>query len=156
MLAAFLYLLGEITRHIAGRRVLAWGEAVIARLPVVKTLYSATKQVMDSLSLSGQQGFKTVVWIEFPRPGLLTIGFVTGKLVSADGRPYYKILVPTAPNPMSGFLELAPCDEVTDADIQVDDAIKMLVSGGILSPPELRLPSRASRQEQTGERNEAE
>ena len=149
LLVLIVYLVGEIASHIVGRRLIALGEAVIARVPLVKTVYSSIKQVVDAVSLSDQKGFKAAVWLEFPRPGLLTIGFVTGKMVDAAGRPYYKIFVPTIPNPMSGFFELAPCDEVTEADIDVDDAIKMLVSGGILAPPELKIPSHTSHSEPT-------
>ena len=94
--------------------------------------------------MADQKALKAAAWLEFPHPGLLTIGFVTGKIVNPAGRPYCTIVVPTIPSPMSGFLELAPCEEVTDADIDVDDAIKMLVSGGILAPRELKIPSHSS------------
>ena len=143
LLVLLVYLVGEIASNIFGRRIIALGEALIERVPVAKTVYSGIKQVVDTVSLTDQKGFKAAVWIEFPHPGLLTIGFVTGRIVDAAGRPYYKIFVPTIPNPMSGFFQLAPCDEVIEANIDVDDALKMLVSGGILAPPELEIPSRS-------------
>ena len=144
LLVLLVYLVGEIASNIFGRRIIALGEALIERVPVAKTVYSGIKQVVDTVSLTDQKGFKAAVWIEFPHPGLLTIGFVTGRIVDAAGRPYYKIFVPTIPNPMSGFFQLAPCDEVVETSIDVDDALKMLVSGGILAPTELRVPSRTN------------
>lgn len=76
LLLVLLYVVGALTTNLAGRKLIALGESVIARLQVVKTIYSATKQVVDTLPFSNQHAFKSVVWLDFPHPGLKTIGFV--------------------------------------------------------------------------------
>lgn len=136
-LVVLLYLVGVLTTYLVGRRLIAFGESVVARIPLVKTVYSASKQVVQALSLPNRKSFKSVVWVEFPRPGLLALGFVTGTIQDSDGTRFYKVFIPTTPNPTTGFFELVPSQEAREADLTVEEAIKMIVSGGILSPDRL-------------------
>jgi len=133
-----VYVVGIIAAHIIGRRFLSFGESLIMRVPVVKTIYAATKQVLDTFSRAGKANFKAVVLIDFPRAGSRGLAFVTGSMKDANGTPVYRVFVPTAPNPTSGFLVLLPPDQVRFTDISVEDGVKMLISGGVLSPETFR------------------
>jgi uncharacterized membrane protein len=129
-----VYLLGLITTHIIGRRLVAMGEALILRIPIVKSVYSATKQVIQTLSPSGRAGFKSVVLVNFAGPAVKTLGFVTGSERKADGSLRYRIFLPTAPNPTTGFLFFVEEREVETTEISIEDALKLIVSGGALPP----------------------
>lgn len=129
-----IYLVGLITAHIVGRRLIQWGEAVILKLPIAKTVYAASKQVIDTFSNSTKAAFKAVVLVPFPNAGSLTVGFVTGTILDPEGKTLCRVFVPTTPNPTSGFLFLVPEKALQFTDISVEDGIKMIVSGGILAP----------------------
>lgn len=132
-----LYGIGLFASWVLGRRLIHWGEAILKRIPLVKNIYAAAKQVVETLSLPKSQAFKRVVLIEFPRPGMWVVAFVTGEVYNSDGKKLIKLFVPTTPNPTSGYLELVPEDQVRGTNMSVEDGIKMLVSGGILSPERL-------------------
>ncbi|HRR33408.1 MAG TPA: DUF502 domain-containing protein [Kiritimatiellia bacterium] len=131
---AVLYAVGLVATHLVGRRLIHFGERVLLRLPIVKTVYSASKQVVDAFSASGKSSFEAVVMVEYPRRGAYAIGFVTGAMSSPDGKKLLTVFVATTPNPTSGFLILYPEEEVYFTDIPVEDGIKMIVSGGMLVP----------------------
>jgi len=129
-----IYLVGIITTHIVGRRMIYWGEALLMRLPIVKSIYAASKQVVDTFSSSQKATFQAVVLVEFPRRGSRALGFVTGTIRTAEGTQLYRVFIATTPNPTSGFLLLLPVDEVQFTDISIEDGVKMIVSGGMLAP----------------------
>lgn len=129
-----IYLVGVFTTHFMGRRAIKMGESVMLKLPIVKSVYSASKQVMDTFSNSTKAAFSATVLVEFPHAGALAVGFVTGTILNPEGRTLYRIFVATTPNPTSGFLILLPKEDVTFTDISVEDGIKMIVSGGMLAP----------------------
>lgn len=129
-----IYLVGLITTHIVGRRLIHFGEKLLMRLPFVKSVYSASKQVVESISSSQRTSYQAVVLVEFPRRGCLALGFVTGTTYTPDHRALYRVFVATTPNPTSGFLLLLPADEVQFTDIAIEEGIKMMVSGGMVAP----------------------
>lgn len=129
-----IYFVGLITNHIVGRRMIQWGENLLLRLPLVKSIYSASKQVVDTFSSSTKAAFKAVVLVEFPRRGSMALGFITGTILNPEGKTLYRVFVATTPNPTSGFLILLPEHEVHFTDISVEDGVKMIVSGGMLAP----------------------
>ncbi len=129
-----IYLVGMFTTHFLGRRLIKMGEDVMLKLPIVKSVYSASRQVMDTFSASTKAAFTATVLVSFPHPGARALGFVTGTILDPEGRMLYRIFVATTPNPTSGFLILLPEEEVTFTDISVEDGIKMIVSGGMLAP----------------------
>ncbi len=129
-----LYAVGLIATHIVGKRLIRIGEAILLKLPIVKTVYSASKQVVDTFSLSNAASFKAVALIEFPHQKSLAIGFITGTMLNESNKKLYRVFVPTTPNPTSGFLLILPEKEVHFTDISVEDGVKMVVSGGMLSP----------------------
>lgn len=134
-----LYAIGALASHVVGRRFISWVESLLGRIPVVKTLYSSTKTVVDMLSSSNRQAFKCVVSVDFPRPGMRAIGFMTGIFHDAENRRFAKIFVPTTPNPTSGFLFMMPWDDVHVVDIGIEEGLKMIISGGMISPATMNL-----------------
>lgn len=129
-----IYLVGMFTTHFLGRRLIHLGEKVMLKLPIVRSVYSASKQVMDTFSNSTKAAFSATVLVEFPHPGSLAVGFVTGTMQGPQGHHLYRVFVATTPNPTSGFLLILPEERVTFTDISVEDGIKMIVSGGMLAP----------------------
>lgn len=132
-----IYLVGIIASNVGGRRLIHYGESLLAKVPVFRPVYSGIKQILESFSAPGKTGFLQVVLVEFPRKGMMTIGFVTNESSNESGEKLLNIFVPTSPNPTSGFLQIAREGEVIRTNISVDDALKMVVSGGKVSPKEV-------------------
>ena len=103
--------------------------------PVVKGIYGTTRSAVQLLSTgtNGQRRYDGVVLIEFPRPGIRSIGLITSRMVDSEGVEILSVYVPTTPIPSSGFLVMAPASEVTLVDMTVEDAMSVIISGGILS-----------------------
>lgn len=129
-----IYLIGVVARFVAGRRLLALGEMFLMKIPLVRTIYSATKQVTTAISVQDSASFKSVVLVEFPRSGCYSLGFLTGLISDAQGRKFCKIFVSTTPNPTTGFFILLPASEVRRIEMSIEDAFKMIISAGIVSP----------------------
>lgn len=138
VLAMLLYLVGLMAANLMGRRLIAWGERLVDRVPIAGTVYSATKQVVAALGATERSGSRSVVMLEFPRAGIYTIGFCTGMIIDEQGQELAKVIIPTSPNPATGFFELVPAEELRELDLSVEDAIKLVVSGGIIAPERLR------------------
>jgi len=138
-----VYLLGLLGGNLAARRVMALVERMILRVPLVKSIYGSARQLLDAFSLGGNRSFSRVVMIEYPRRRLFALGFVTTDVehrVSVSESSPTKVVpvfLPTTPNPTSGWMILVPIDELVVLDMTVEDAIKMIVSGGMVGPPEL-------------------
>ncbi len=130
-----IYLAGLLVNNYVGRRLVRLGETIIQHIPIVKTIYSTVKQIADSMSVSGKGFFKEVVLFEYPREGIWTIGFVTGKprenIEEKTSRSLYTIFVPTTPNPTSGMLVLVPADKVIKTGMAVEEGMRAVVSGGL-------------------------
>ncbi len=129
-----VYTVGLVASHIAGHRLIRFGESLMMKLPLIKSIYGASRQVVNTFSSSGTSAFQAVVTVEFPREGSLAIGFVTGSILDPKGQLLYCVVVPTAPNPTTAYLLFLPAQEVRFTDIAVEQGIKMLISGGMLSP----------------------
>lgn len=134
LLLVGVYLLGEVTAHVVGRRVLALVEALVLRLPFVKTIYSISKQVVGAFQGQGTKAFKSVVYVEFPHPGLRSVAFVTSDFTKPDGTAWSTIFVPTTPNPTTGFLQIVERDKLERTEMSVEEGIKMIMSLGVLRP----------------------
>ncbi len=133
--------LGWLSTGVLGRRIIAAMEGFIRRIPIAKSVYGATKGVLEAVSRDQAEAFKRVVLIEYPRTGLYGIGFVTGGPAywSAGDDPRAQeelvpVFVPTTPNPTSGYLLLVPEREMIECPISVEEGVRMIVSGGILQP----------------------
>ncbi len=129
-----IYFTGFVTNYVVGRRFIQLGERLLMKMPIIKSVYSASKQVVDTFSSTTKAAFKAVALVEFPRKGCLALGFVTGVMTSPEGQLMYRVFIATTPNPTTGFLLILPADEVQFTDIAVEEGVKMLVSGGVLSP----------------------
>ncbi|MHA2069201.1 MAG: DUF502 domain-containing protein [Candidatus Thorarchaeota archaeon] len=133
-----IYLVGVITGNVVGKRLLHYGETLlVAKIPVVRPLYNTVKQILESFSTRRSAEFIQVVFIEFPRKGIWTIGFITNESLSKSGEKLLNIFVPTAPNPMSGFLQITKEEEVTRTNIPINEAMKMIISAGKVSAKEM-------------------
>ena len=142
-----ILLVGWLTRRVAGQRVLAWFDALIRRVPLAKTIYGSARQLLDLLQ-TAPDGARRVVLIEFPHPGMRSVGFVTRILrEETTGAELAAVYVPTTPNPTGGYLELVPVADLIPTDWSVDEAMTFIISGGAVAPgniPAARsLPTRA-------------
>ena len=135
-LSFLIYLLGVLATLLVGRKLISTGEKILARLPIVRTIYTGAKDVAQTISIRKGNAFKKTVIVEYPRSGMYAVGFVTGIIISETQQEYIKVFVPTAPNPTSGYLVILRKDLVTETDVSPEDAIKMLVSAGTVSPDE--------------------
>ncbi len=137
LMGIFVYGLGLLTAHVIGRKMVAVGEKIILQIPLFKTIYSVSKQVVDTFSMSGKASFNSVVLIEFPRPGTRSIGFVTGTIPDERGELCYKVFIPTTPNPTTGYFLIIHPRNVQKTGIPVEEGLKMVVSGGIVGPSKI-------------------
>ena len=128
-----LYITGAF---LAGKRVRAWEDSMLSRVPILGSIYSVSRQSIDALSSTTGQHFSRVVFLDWPRPGVRAMGFVTGHLhAGIDGSGAMVVVyIPTVPNPTSGMLAWVPEDQVISTDITVEDAMKAVFSGGIVLP----------------------
>jgi uncharacterized membrane protein len=134
-----LYAIGAITSRVIGARLLALFERIVARIPLVDTIYAATKKLVDVLRQKPDSS-QRVVLIDFPRDGLKTLGFVMRTFPDAQtGEELAAIYVPTALNPTSGFLEIVPVANLVPCDVPTDQAMTMIISGGAVTPEKLSL-----------------
>ncbi|MGB4704014.1 MAG: DUF502 domain-containing protein [Candidatus Saccharicenans sp.] len=133
-----LYLLGLLASHWTGRRLLRLVETVMEKIPLIKTVYSLGKQLGVALALPGKQIFQQVVMIEQFRPGLWSIGFVTGRIGDTrTGEDLVKIFIPTAPNVTTGFTVIAREKDLRFLEWTVEQAMQTIISGGIVGAAEL-------------------
>ncbi|KFB68348.1 MAG: hypothetical protein CAPSK01_002202 [Candidatus Accumulibacter vicinus] len=134
-----IFLTGLLAANFIGQRLVAWWELLLARIPVVNSIYHSVKQVSDTLFSSSGNAFRKALLIEYPRRGSWTIAFLTGQpggevLRHLDGE-HVSVYVPTTPNPTSGFFLMLPRTEVIELDMSVDTALKYVISMGVVAPP---------------------
>ncbi len=131
-----LLITGIIASNIIGQRFVGWGEALLLRIPLVRSIYNASKQVFSTLFASDSQAFRKVVLVEYPRKGLWSIAFHTGKAMTEANHhteeEMISIFIPTTPNPTSGFLMMVPRQQCIELDMTVDEALKYIISLGVV------------------------
>jgi uncharacterized membrane protein len=128
-----LYLLGALANRVIGQRLLSTFDALLARIPVVQTIYGGTKKLMAVLQ-NKPAGVQRVVLVEFPRHGMKAVGFVTRVMTEdGSGREMAAVFVPTTPNPTGGYLVVVPLDELTPTDWTMDQAMAFIISGGAVA-----------------------
>jgi uncharacterized membrane protein len=137
-----LTLIGALTAGIMGRLVLRTGKRILARMPVIRTVYGAFKQILETVLAQQSQAFREAVLVEYPRRGIWAIAFITGRtegeVQNITEEDVTNIFLPTTPNPTSGFLLFVPRKELVPLSMTVEEAIKMVISGGIITPPDRR------------------
>jgi len=134
VLIIVIYLLGLIATNVFGKSLIRWFANGMSRTPVVKYVYTATRQVVNSFRQLQGVPFKKVVIVEFPKVNMYSLAFVTGKPVDFRGEKKIPLFIPHTPNPMTGFLVLLSADQIIDTDMTIENAMKMVLSGGLLSP----------------------
>ncbi|MBN4079795.1 DUF502 domain-containing protein [bacterium AH-315-C08] len=134
---------GWFTTNFFGKRLIHLGEKIVGKIPFVRRIYKGSKQVVQSIAHADTRAFRKVVLIEFPRRGMLAIGFVTGEargeVQENTCEDVLNVFVPTMPNPTSGFLVFAPPEELTEIDMSIEDGVKYVVSGGIVTTEGLKI-----------------
>ena len=132
-----LYLLGALANRVIGQRVIGAFDGLLARIPVVQTIYGGTKKLMAVLQ-NKPSGVQRVVLVEFPRRGMRVVGFVTRVMIEeGSGREMAAMFIPTTPNPTGGYLEVVPLAELTPTDWTMDQAMAFIISGGAVAPDTL-------------------
>lgn len=133
-----IFVSGLLTRNILGQGLVRIWEAILARIPIVRTIYSSVKQVSDTVLSPSGQAFRKALLVQYPRSGVWTIGFQTGtpahEVKAAVSIDMVSVYVPTTPNPTSGFFLMFPRHETIELDMSVDEALKYVVSMGVVAP----------------------
>lgn len=135
-----IFLTGIFAANFIGRRFLAMGDALMSRIPLVRSVYTGVKQVTQTLFTPGGQSFRKVLLVEYPCRGVWSLAFQTGEVGKdiessvKSGQPMVSYFIPTTPNPTSGFLMMAPKDQVIELEMSVDQALKYVISLGVVQP----------------------
>ena len=141
-----LTFIGFLTAGLIGRFIIKLGERIISRLPIIRSVYGALKQIFESVLASSSKSFREVVLIEYPRKGVWAIGFITGdtkgEVQKATKENMVNVFLPTTPNPTSGFLLFVPRKDVIILDMNVEEGIKMVISGGIVTPKQKKIKNK--------------
>ena len=132
---ALIWLTGLLSSNLIGKKFLELFGRLLENLPLVKTVYTASKQLVEAVSPGGRRAFQRVVLVEFPQKGTFALGFVTGNGIGSLDASTLSVYVPTALNPTSGFLIFAKESDILDPRLSVEEGIKLVVSGGVVRPP---------------------
>ena len=139
-LLVFLYFVGLIASNVLGKRVFGLIESITNRIPLIKTTYQVGKQLSNTFSLPEKQVFQKVILIDYFKAGTMVIGFVTGSIVDKRTKEkFLKVFLPTPPNPTSGIVVIIHEKDAKDPGWTVDEALKTVISGGIIGPHEIEL-----------------
>lgn len=141
VVVAFVIVLvtGLLAANFIGKRFVSAGESLVGRIPLVRSIYGAVKQLVETVFSDSGQSFRKVLLLEYPKTGSWTVGFQTGSTMrqvqNRVGRDMLTVFVPTAPNPTSGFVIMVARDDVFELDIPVEDGLKFVMSLGVVTPP---------------------
>ena len=134
-----LYLIGLITTNVLGRQLISWGDRLFTTIPVVKNIYTSSKQLTDAFSATRKGSFRQAVFVEFPQEGNYVLGFVTNELTDHEHQKMVTVFVPTAFIPPQGFLLFLPKEKIFPSRLTVEEAIKAIMSVGIVAPQTLSI-----------------
>lgn len=140
---AFFIVVGWFATNFLGRIIIRISEYIVDKMPVIRTVYGAIKQIFETIMASQSSAFREVVMMEYPRKGVWSIGFVTGitegEVQRVTAKETVNVFVPTTPNPTSGYLLFVPKKELTYLEMTVEEGVKLVVSAGIITPPDAAL-----------------
>jgi len=135
---AVLLLTGMLAANLLGRRLVSLWEAVLSRIPLVRTIYNSAKQITTTVLTSEGKSFRKVVLVEYPRKDTWSMGFLTNEDIVIEsnkmGRDVSAVFVPTTPNPTSGFIIMIPKDEIIELEISIEEGFKYIISMGVITP----------------------
>jgi uncharacterized membrane protein len=149
MFLIFTVLVGWIAKGIIGRSLIRFAESLVERTPVVRTIYSGIKQISETIFAKSERSFEKACLIEYPRKGIWALGFISTQAKGevdariVPGEEVVSVFVPTTPNPTSGFLLFFPKKDVIELDMSVEEAAKLVISAGLVYPPERTLSKTA-------------
>jgi uncharacterized membrane protein len=138
LVVIIVLVVGALASNFFGAKLLQWWEELLNRIPIFRGIYNSVKQVSDTILSPGGQAFRKAVLVEFPRAGAYSVGFVVGtpgdEITQKLGNQPQSVYVPTAPNPTSGYIIIVPPAQIQDLDMSVDEALKFIVSMGVVVP----------------------
>lgn len=137
-----IFMLGVLGHNVIGRRFLKLGERILARVPILRPIYIGAREVTRAFSHDRTKGFRRVVLVPFPLEDVWVVGFLTGEFETCTGegtRRMASVFMPTTPNPTTGFYMLVPIEKVRSTAISVEEAVRMVISGGLVSPDPRRI-----------------
>ncbi len=140
LLLVILYVLGLVASNVIGRQIFGLAERIANRIPLVKTTYQIGRQLAVTFSLPEKQTFKRAVLVEYLKPGMWTIGFVTGTIIDKNNNDetFLKVFVPTPPNPASGTVVVVKESQTRDPGWSIEEALKSVISAGVIGPTEIK------------------
>ena len=148
-------IIGFLVTNFFGRFMIKLGENMVSRVPVVRTIYGVLKQIFDAVLAQSEGAFREVILIEYPRKGIWVIGFVTsntqGEIRRVMADEMVNVFLPTTPNPTSGFLLFVPRKDCITLNMTVEEGVKLVISGGIVSPPDSENPQTPSDEDDTAD-----
>jgi len=148
-----LYLIGVIATNVLGRKLVNWGDRLFTNIPVVKNIYLSSKQLTDAFSASRKGAFRQAVFVEFPQEGNYVLGFVTNELTDLERQTKVTVFVPTAFVPPQGFLLFLPKEKILPSQLTIEEAIKAIMSVGIVTPHNLSVPLSSPKSEKESVEN---
>jgi uncharacterized membrane protein len=148
-----LYLFGVIATNVLGRKLVHWADRLFTNIPVVKNIYLSSKQLTDAFSATRKGSFRQAVFVEFPQEGNYVIGFVTNELTDLERQTKVTVFVPTAFVPPQGFLLFLPKEKILPSQLTIEEAIKAIMSVGIVTPPTLSVPLSSPKSEKESVEN---
>ncbi len=135
-LMCLIMLAGILAQNFIGKKLIAFGERLLSKIPIINGVYDTTKQIAQSFSNTDKSAFRKVVLVQYPRQGIYSVGFLTGdspkKASLLAGEELLNVFIPTVPNPTTGFLIFVPVKEVTFLEMSVEDGFRMLISAGVV------------------------
>jgi uncharacterized membrane protein len=137
VICVLVLIVGAIATNNIGKRIVRWGESLLGKIPITRTVYDGIRQILQSFSDPGKTGFMQVVMVQYPRKGIYTIGFITNEHLDENGKKLINVFVPNSPNPMTGFLHIFDDVDVIRTDITIEEGLKMVVSAGRTSPKDV-------------------
>ena len=137
ILVLLVYCMGWLGSHYTGKKIIGFWENFLLKIPVVRFIYHASQKIVKAFSFNSNEGFKSVVIVEFPLPGCFALGFVTGTITNSANQIFYKVYVPTSPNPTSGYLIFYSEHAVKITKMSVETALQTIISGGIVGPEKI-------------------
>ena len=135
-----IFFIGLVVSNVVGKRLFTLFERVMEKVPLINTIYTSSRQIMQTLTLPGKGSFKKVILVEYPRKDLWTLAFVTAYSISESEERYVHIFLPTTPNPTSGFMLFVKEKDVRSSGLTVEEGLKTLISGGMISSDKNQLP----------------
>jgi len=134
-----IFLVGILVTNFVGRKFVNAGEYFLLKIPIAKSIYGSVKQILQTFSYSDNETQKKVVMVKYPRDGIWSVGLINGEILHPEtNEKLYNILVVASINPTSGFFIMVPPSDVIEIDISIEDAMKWIVSGGIITPAKLK------------------